>query len=519
MSRFRVTAVAAAIVVAAAVVGGASSHGYANGTPPPEIGENAATGWPEHNFDLSNSRADLQTDINASNVSTLKQKWAFKLSYSGAFGAFTSNPIVLNNVVYFEDPDSNVFALNESTGAKMWEHKYKSITPSGGPNGVALGYGLLYGATENKLFALDPTTGKQVWISRQLTTSKTEGIDMAPQLYGGKVLISTIPGASTSFYAGNAYGKVYALDAKTGKVDWMFSTVKGGQKLWGNAKYNSGGGLWYPPSVDSQGRVFIGVANPAPFPLSAKSPNGSTRPGPNLYTDSLVALNGDTGKVLWYQQVTSHDLRDYDFQVSPVITNESVGGVQTEVVIGAGKSGKVIAFRADNGKRLWTLNIGKHNSNQYGPLPKKPVTVCPGYLGGVETPMALNAGLLYVPWVDLCAKQGATGFGAGVNFASGKGGLAAVNASTGAITWKHTYPTLAVGAATIANDVVFTETYSGTIYAYNAKTGAVLWTTKAANGINSFPAITKNMFIIGAGAPSGAKKPLNEIVAYSLNGQ
>ena len=73
--------------------------------------------------------------------------------------------------------------------------------------------------------------------------------------------------------------------------------------------------------------------------------------------------------------------------------------------------------------------------------------------------------------------------------------------------------------ATIANDVVFTETYSGAIYAYNAKTGAVLWTTKAPNGINSFPAITKNMFIIGAGAPSGAKKPLNEIVAYSLNGQ
>jgi outer membrane protein assembly factor BamB len=514
MSRFRVTAVAAALVVAATVVGGASSHGFANGTPPPEIGENAATGWPEHNYDLSNSRADLQTDINSSNVATLKQKWAFKLSYSGAFGAFTSNPIVQNNVVYFEDPDSNVYALDETTGKVEWSHKYKSVTPSGGPNGVALGYGLLYGATENKLFALDPTTGKQVWISRQLTTSKTEGIDMAPQLYGGKVLISTIPGSSKTFYAGDAYGKVYALDAKTGKVDWMFSTVKGGQKLWGNPKYNSGGGLWYPPSVDSQGRVFIGVANPAPFPLSPKSPNGSTRPGPNLYTDSLVALNGDTGKVLWYQQVTSHDLRDYDFQVSPVIA--TING--TEAVIGAGKAGKVIAFRADNGKRLWTLSVGKHNANQYGPLPKTPVTVCPGYLGGVETPMALNAGLLYVPWVDLCAKQGATGFGAGVNFASGKGGLAAVNAATGTIAWKHTYPTLAVGAATIANDVVFTETYSGTIYAYNAKTGAVLWTTKAPNGINSFPAITKNMFIIGAGAPSG-KKPLNEIVAYSLNGQ
>jgi outer membrane protein assembly factor BamB len=517
MSRFRVTAAVAAVVVAATVVGGASSHGFANGTPPPELGENAATGWPAHNYDLSNSRADLQTDINASNVATLKQKWAFKLPYSGAFGAFTSNPIVQNNVVYFEDPDSNVYALDDSTGTVKWVHKYKSVTPSGGPNGVALGYGLLYGATENRLFALDPSTGKQTWISRQLTTSKTEGIDMTPQLYGDKVLVSTIPGSSTSFYAGNAYGKVYALDAKTGKVDWMFSTVKGGQKLWGNPRLNSGGGLWYPPSVDSQGRVFLGVANPAPFPLTAKSPNGSSRPGPNLYTDSLVALDGDTGKVLWYQQVTAHDLRDLDFQVSPIVTTENVGGTQTEVVIGAGKSGKVVAFRADDGKRLWTLNVGKHQ-NDVGPLPKKAITVCPGALGGVETPMALNAGLLYVPWVDLCMKEGSTGFGGGFSFAGGKGGLAAVDASTGKVVWSHKYPTLAVGAATIANDVVFTETYDGTIYAYNAKTGAKVWSVKAPNGINSFPAITKTMFIVGAGAPA-SKKPLNEIVAYSLNGQ
>jgi alcohol dehydrogenase (cytochrome c) len=505
-------ATAVAVVAAAVVVGGASSHTNANGTPPPEIGENAATGWPAHNFDLSNSRANLQTSINASNVSTLKQKWTFKLPYSGAFGAFTSNPIVLNNVVYFEDPDSNVYALDQTTGAVKWVHKYKSVTPSGGPNGVAFGYGLLFGATENKLFALDPATGKQMWISRVLTTSKTEGIDMTPQLYGDKVLISTIPGSSNSFYAGNAYGKVYALDAKTGKVDWMFSTVKGGQKLWGNPKLNSGGGLWYPPSVDSQGRVFLGVANPAPFPLNAKSPNGSSRPGPNLYTDSLVALNGDTGKVLWYQQVTSHDLRDLDFQVSPVIT--TIGG--TEAVIGAGKSGKVVAFRADTGKRLWTLNVGLHK-NDTGPLTKKPETVCPGALGGVETPMALNAGLVYVPWVDLCVKEGATGLAGGFNFAGGKGGLAAVDSSTGKVVWSHKYPTLAVGAATIANDVVFTETYTGTIYAYNAKTGALLWQTKAPNGINSFPAVTKTMFIVGAGAPTG-KHPLNEIVAYSLNG-
>ena len=520
MTMFKgVAAAAAAALVVGAIAGGAGSHGFANGTPPPELGENAATGWPAHNFDLSNSRANLQTDINSTNVATLKQKWAFKLPYSGAFGAFTSNPIVLNDTVYIEDPDSNVYALDESTGTVKWAHKYRSITPSGGPNGVAYGYGLLFGATENRLFALDPATGKQMWISKQLTTSKTEGIDMTPQLYGDKVLISTIPGSSTSFYAGNAYGKVYALDAKTGKVDWMFSTVKGGEKLWGNSKVNSGGGLWYPPSVDSQGRVFLGVANPAPWPGNAKFPNGSSRPGPNLYTNSLVALDGDTGKVLWYQQVSPHDLRDYDFQIAPIITTLNVGGTQTEAVIGAGKSGKVIAFRADNGKRLWTRNVGLH-SNDSGPLPaKKAVAYCPGALGGVETPMALAGGTVFVPWVDLCFKgTSSNGFVGGLDIGKGKGGLAAIDAPTGKIVWSHTYPTLDVGAATVANDVVFTETYDGTIYAYSAKTGSVLWKVKAPNGINSFPAITKNMVIVGAGAPV-SKKPLNEIIAYSLNGQ
>ena len=196
----------------------------------------------------------------------------------------------------------------------------------------------------------------------------------------------------------------------------------GGEKLWGNSKVNSGGGLWYPPSVDSQGRVFLGVANPAPWPGNAKYPNGSSRPGPNLYTNSLVALDGDTGKVLWYQQVSPHDLRDYDFQISPIITTLNVGGTQTEAVIGAGKSGKVIAFRADNGKRLWTRNVGLH-SNDSGPLPaKKAVAYCPGALGGVETPMALAGGMVFAPWVDLCFKgTSSNGFVGGLDISKGKG--------------------------------------------------------------------------------------------------
>src|SRR6188472_1796390 len=204
------------------------SHAAMLGIAPPEWSANTDA-WPAHNYDLSNTRATTNSDINATNVAKLKPAWRFKLPYVGEFGAYASNPIVLNGVVYIQDPDSDVYALTQQTGAVMWKHLYKSPTPSGGPNGLALGYGLLFGATESSAFALDPQTGKQVWMHR-LIGNKNEGIDMAPQLYDGKMLISTIPGSSANFYQGGAFGTVYSLNAKTGKTIWSFQTIKGGAK-------------------------------------------------------------------------------------------------------------------------------------------------------------------------------------------------------------------------------------------------------------------------------------------------
>jgi len=164
----------------------------ATGKPPPEWAANTS-GWPSHNLDLANTRDDAHTRIDAADVSKLRRRWTFRLPYSGEYGAFTSNPIVAGGVVYLEDPDSDVFALRLTTGKLLWRHDFHSVTPSGGPNGVALGYGLLFGETEDSVFALSPRTGKQVWI-RKLTTNANEGIDMAPQLYDGRLLVSTIPG-------------------------------------------------------------------------------------------------------------------------------------------------------------------------------------------------------------------------------------------------------------------------------------------------------------------------------------
>ncbi|HEX8857467.1 MAG TPA: PQQ-binding-like beta-propeller repeat protein [Thermoleophilaceae bacterium] len=511
----KILAVLAGALLAIAALAG-TAHASGPGQPPPEWAANAGE-WPAHNYDLANTRATAQSPIDSQTVSRLKVKWTFPLSGSGAFGAFSSTPIALNGTVYFQDLNSNVFALDRSTGVRKWEHKFNR--PSAGPNGIAFGNGRIYGATETSAFALDARNGQLVW-SRKLIRNNREGIDMTPQLYDGKVLISTIPGNASVFYKGGALGVVWSLDATTGKPKWKFNTISDGAKLFGNTKVNSGGGLWYPPAVDDQGRVFISVANPAPLYGTKQFPNGSSRPGPDLYTSSLVALDGQTGKRLWFRQAVPHDIRDYDLQIPAITTTVQLGGVPTEVVLVAGKMGKVYAYRAADGKALWTRSVGKHQ-NDTGPLPRKLVTVFPGDLGGVETPMALAAGRLFVPWLDFPVRARAEGLPGGLagtlkNFKVGRGGFTAFDAATGNVLWQRKLPTMDFGAATVANDVVFTSDYAGTVYAFDAQTGKTLWTAKAPAGINSFPAIDGDTLLVGAGTASFDKKPKFELVAYSL---
>jgi alcohol dehydrogenase (cytochrome c) len=507
-------AVGAAVAFSAVAIAGATDSAGKPSAP-----TSATAGWPSPNYDLSNTRADSDTAIDAANVATLKPKWTFKLPDLGEYGSYTTNALVVDGVVYFESPKSNVIALNANTGALLWEHKYNSVVPSGGPTGLAIGDGLIFGATASSAFALELASGKQVWI-HSLIQNDREGIDSAPQFYDGKVLISTIPGSAYNYYQGDSWGIVYQLNAKTGATEWSFSTVQGSSALWGDPSVNGGGGLWYPPAVDALGRVFFGTGNPSPVYSTSSDPNAKTRPGPDLYTDSIVAVAASSGKLLWYYQVTPHDVRDHDFQDSPIIATQKIGGKRTEIVIGSGKSGKVAAFRASNGKLLWLLNIGMHNAAEYGPLPAKPVLVCPGPLGGVLTPMAYSAGVVYVPWIDLCLDQSVTATPSAPKNISETGGLAAVDAATGAVIWSHHFDSVVDGAATVANNVVFTAAITGMVYALSTKTGAVLWSSQASEGINGSPAVTGNMLIVGAGLSNPkTAHGLPELIAYALGGK
>jgi alcohol dehydrogenase (cytochrome c) len=224
-------------------------------------------------------------------------------------------------------------------------------------------------------------------------------------------------------------------------------------------------------------------------------------------------LDASTGRLLWHDQVTPHDIRDYDFQATPILA--TLGG--NELVLGAGKAGRVIAWNRQTRQRLWAAVVGLHR-NDTGPLPRRRVTVCPGLLGGVETPMAYADGALFVPVVDLCGWGSAVSQQTltSVDPSQGKGRLVALDAVTGRTKWERRLPSPDFGCATVANDAVFTSTYDGRVYALAARDGAILWRARMRAGVNACPAVVGDLLLVGAGVRrSNGAAP--ELVAFGLD--
>src|SRR4051794_15828705 len=176
---------------------------------------------------------------------------------------------------------------------------------------------------------------------------------------------------------------------------------------------------------------------------------------------------------------------------------------------------------AADGQRLWTTSVGRH-LNDTGPLTRKVEMIFPGDFGGVETPMAFADGRLFVPWLDLPIRASASGpatsiFGSANAFKKGRGGLTAIDAATGKVAWQHKLPAMDFGAATVANDVVFTSDYAGTLYAFDTQTGKTLWSQKTPAGINSFTAVDGDTLLVGSAAAGFTKKPKFQLIAYSLS--
>jgi outer membrane protein assembly factor BamB len=416
----------------------------------------ASAAWALPGATLSGTRAVAGPGLSAGNVGRMRVSWRFRPSGPlERYGLFATTPLIDHGTVYVEDLRSNVSAINQATGKVRWTKRFNAIND--GPNGLALGAGRVYGATDNAAFALSPSTGRVLW-TRFLTSASQQFVDVAPVYWHGLVIVSTVG------FDPLGRGVIYALDARTGAVRWRFQTV---QHPWLHPWEAGGGGIWYPVSIDAEGRLYAGISNPQPWGGSPKLP-------------ILATVDG------------------------------------APMVFGAGKAGLVIAWNRNTRRRVWTTPVGLQRNN-VGPLPRRQVTVCPGIFGGVLTPMAYGEGRLFVPDVDLCNPGSAT---TSQNVdkldpTRGRGRLVSIDARTGRILWDHRFPSPDFGCATVSNDVVFTATYAGTVYALASATGRVLWSAKLPERINGCPAVVGGTLLVEAGVP---KRPGDrpQMVAFKV---
>jgi len=470
--------------------------------------------WALPNLSRASTRAAAGSPIAPGTVGHLRVLWRFRfldsaITYPGkapeSLRGVVATPIVVGNTVYIQDSTSAVYALDRATGRLRWEHRFSA--PNFGRNGLSYSSGSLYASTDTTVFALSAESGKMLW-QRRLITPVEQFIDIAPLIANNLVYVSTVG------YPPGGRGAIYALDAHNGDIRWKFSTIRGRWRYPGQA---GGGGAWYTASVDAEGNIYSGVANPYPSGGTRTKPNGGAFPGAALYTDSLIYLDGKTGRLLWYDQVTPHDVRDYDFQLSPILASIPIGTRKEDMILGAGKAGIVIAWNEATHRRIWLTPVGRH-LNDTGPLPAHTVEVCPGFYGGVESPMAYADGTVFVPVVDLCAHGSADGYQevGTLNPIDGTGEFVALDAADGNVRWKRVLPQPDFGCATAASGVVFTSTFDGRIYAFSMRDGATLWQTRAPAGINGCPALSGDMLLVPAGSATTAMHdPKYELVAYA----
>jgi PQQ-dependent dehydrogenase (methanol/ethanol family) len=465
-------------------------------------------------------------EINTKNVKGLHVAWIFQTDIRESM---ETSPIVVDGVMYVTTSFDHVYALNAQTGEQIWHYKHDmgpiTVYCCGPNNRGAAVYGdKVYLATlDAKLDAIDAKTGKLAW-SQPIVTDPSLGYSetMAPTAVDGKILIGTNGGEY------GIRGFVKAFDANDGKLLWTFNTIpENSVGVWatkdatgrdmhrdiaaekaqlaktGDPYKTLGGGVWQNPSVDlATKRIYFVVGNPSP------DLDGSLRPGDNLYTDSLVSVDLDTGKLACYFQYISHDLWDLDATSPTVLVNvKDASGKTVPGVLHAGKTGyvyvhdrkdcKLIRFSEPmvSQKDRWVLPTAT--------TPEKGARMFPGANGGVEwSPIATNpgAGLAYAinleqemtytvdsaPYPNGKLWLG----GAFTNVPGGiqAGNVTAVDYNTGKIKWQVKTPQPMIGGIlATAGGLVFTGESNGWFKAYDAKDGKVLWKFQAGAGVNAPP--------------------------------
>lgn len=542
--------------------------------------------WPASSFDYQNTNNNPQTTINLNNVLNLQPRWIYQVPVNpynipGAPPALgiETQPLIVNGIVYFATPYNRVIALNAATGHSAWPSPFQiNMSAFIGEkwwSGAYVISGLsLYGSTQydnatlfvmssdTTVYALDALNGSVLWTlppvaaNIQGNTGTYYG-EKAPILVGDNLIVR----ASTTDYGGRGFVAAYNIHTKnmswiwystppsTGPVDtrWDYedmvtlangTTVNYGQPQgnitpypgdWGTSQksqfYAGGGAAWGLMAVNNKtGVIYFSTGHPS------DGYEASLRPGPNLYTDCLIALNTTNGKMLWYYQMTSHDITEHEGGWSVTLANATINGTPTPVVIQAAKDNYVYVINAATGKPVYpsikvgapnfnNLNDGKTttaNLNASQALLGNNQRICPGTDGGVEMSPAIAGNTLFVVSQNACAVMTAGPYaykGSVINgylytgdpTASQNSTIYAIDLSNGSFVWHYNMQNRYQGsAAVVSGGVVYAVDRAGYLYEFNQQTGKVLNTLSlggvGAAGVSIGEDIQGNMMLF---APAG----------------
>jgi glucose dehydrogenase len=528
---------AATVLLSACGGGGSSSGGSSSGNGPDAASAPETEDWPLFGRDRDNTRFATQDEVDTGNVGELGEAWSTGLGPDQYL--MESFPLVLNGTVYVTTSTDEVMSIDGKTGHINWtytpEVDFSQSTGVGGygitvNRGVAAEDGKLFLLTfDNKLQAISQKTGERLWSSQVEDPATGAYESMAPTAYDGKVYV----GVSGS--EDGVRGKIAAYDQKTGKEIWTFYTVPKAGTKW-VPKGGGGGTIYMPPTIDTEtNTVYVGTGNPAPVLVGAK------RPGKNLYTDSILALDASTGELKWYHQEQAHDLWDYDAESPVVLFNAEIEGEDVRGVAEAGKNGLLFLLNAETGEDLFPPVgfVKRHHT----PPTTKGTLECPGAVGGSQySPLAYSpeTQAVYVSGINLCMYLKVTyeSHNGEKEFAGDRvvpkdtektGTFTAVGVDTGEVLWKHDMPTPMDGGATAsAGGLVFTGDQQGILYAFDAANGDDLWQADLKLAFGTAPVIysiegTQYVLATVGGAALTASEELGEIgakvVAFKLGGK
>ena len=320
-----------------------------------ELAADPRENWLTNGGSLSNARYSPLDEIDTDNVEDLKGVWRTHLNGSGEATKYSAEatPIVYQGVMYVVTGADDVFAVDVETGKKLWVYEahlppeIDTICCGWTNRGVALGEGLVFlGQLDGTLVALDQKTGEIKWQSAIGKWQNGETITNAPLYYNGRVYTGLSGGEF------GIRGRLTAVDAKTGKVDWKFWTIPGpgetGHETWeggGDAWKKGGAPVWNTPAVDPElNMLYFSTGNASP------DLNGSGRPGENLFTASVVAIDATTGKYKWHFQQVHHDIWDYDAPSPVVLWNAKIDGEDVKGISEPGKTGWLYMLDRETGK-------------------------------------------------------------------------------------------------------------------------------------------------------------------------